>query len=52
MPLGICYREQNLFFCTLYGVWGDDLNEQFQILEKKFFIFFYFIKFFNVITAP
>ena len=39
----ICYKERNLSFCTLYGVWGDDFNKIFQILEKKIFILFYFI---------
>ena len=32
----VCYKKQNLSFCTLYGVWGDD----FQFYKKKFFILF------------
>ena len=31
-------------FCTLYGVWGNDFPNKFQILEKKFtFILFHLI---------
>ena len=37
----VCYKEQNLSFCTLYGVWGDDFHKKFQILEKKIFILFF-----------
>ena len=40
----ICYKEQKLCFCTLYGVWGDDFQKKLQILEKK--ISFYFVKIF------
>ena len=38
----------------LYFIWrvGDDFQKKIQILEIFFFILFYFIEFFNVITAP
>ena len=42
----ICYNEQNLSFCILYGVWGND----FQILEEKKSFYFITCNFF-VITA-
>ena len=48
----VCYKERNLSFCFLYGVWGDDFHKKFQIFEEKIFILFYFIEFFNVIAAP
>ena len=49
----ICYKERNLSFCTLNGVWGDDFYfKKILIQKKKNFILFYFIEFFNVITAP
>ena len=41
MPILICYKERNLSFCTLYGVWGDDFylkNSNFR--GKKFSIHF------------
>ena len=45
--------EQNLSFCTLNGVWGDDFRIKFKILEKKSFHFFLLdLVFLNVITAP
>ena len=45
----ICYKERNLLFCTLYGVWGDDFHQKkIQILEKKNFILFHFIYYFYV----
>ena len=42
----VCYKERNLSFCTLYGVWGDDFHKNFQILEKKidFVLFHWFFK--------
>ena len=53
----ICYKERNLLFCTLYGVWGDDFHQKkIQILEEKKFHFIsfhlLFLCFFFVITAP
>ena len=41
MPLLICYKERNLYFCTVNGVWGDDFHKKFQILEKKKFSFYF-----------
>ena len=42
----VCYKERNLSFCTLYGVWGDDFHKKFHILEKKIFfvLFHWFFK--------
>ena len=49
----ICYKEQNLSFCTLYGVWGDNFQKKIQILEKKNFPFILLNLFFlRVFTAP
>ena len=40
----ICYKEQNLSFCTLYGMWGMIFIKKSQILEKNFhFILFHLI---------
>ena len=36
--------EQNLSFCTLYGMWGDDFHKKFQILEIFFSFLLHFIK--------
>ena len=32
----ICYNERNPFFCTLYGVWGDDFIQKIQIQDFFF----------------
>ena len=53
LPYMICYTEQNLSFCTLYGVWGDDFHKKFQILEKKKFHFVLFhLNFYFITAAP
>ena len=36
----IGYKELNLSFCTLNGVWGDDFHKKFQISRKIFFLNF------------
>ena len=35
----VFYKERNLTFCTLNGVWGDDFHKKFQIQKKKLFYF-------------
>ena len=45
--------RRNLFYCKLYGVWGDDFQRKFQILEKEKCSFhFITFNFLNVFTAP
>ena len=41
LPELICYKERNISFCNLNGVWGDDFHKKFQILEKNFILFYY-----------
>ena len=36
----ICYKERNLFFCSLYGVWGDDFQRKKVQMKKKIISFF------------
>ena len=46
----ICYKERNLSFCTLHGVWGGVIfKNKFQILEKKFY--FILLNFFCILIA-
>ena len=40
----ICYKERNLSFSSLYGVWGDDFNKKISNFRRKK-IPFYFITF-------
>ena len=42
LPEMVCYKERNLSFCTLCGVWGDDFHKKFQILEEQSFHFVLF----------
>ena len=41
----ICYWEQNLSFCTLNGVWGDDFHKVNLKLEKEFILFLLYLIF-------
>ena len=37
----ICYKEQNLSLCSLYGVWGEDFYRKNANLEKKVSFYFF-----------